>query len=298
MVRAGPFDQSPEPGALSHRVGGRVEHHRHAPTEQLANVSPTRLPHPPGAGHMVRQVADAAWKKVAQEIVPRREQGVVVPTSPRARVNLPAPVLPQRKHSAAVVMTGSSKGARSPRRRGGRSNETFCWNADGLGQATTRATMRTTHRTKDHPAFDQGLSPGKCRATRRARSGPWQQCVVAGDGAPGGIRTPDQWLRKPLLYPAELRARGVARPRGDRVNPRRTGSIAELGGEVHASPRPSQGYPARGRGSAERGAEVLPEPPRSPSPKGERGLCLAWMGILASLGRSPQPSPRKGEGVS
>ena len=26
-------------------------------------------------------------------------------------------------------------------------------------------------------------------------------------GAPGGIRTPDQWLRKPLLYPAELRAR-------------------------------------------------------------------------------------------
>lgn len=27
-------------------------------------------------------------------------------------------------------------------------------------------------------------------------------------GAPGGIRTPDQWLRKPLLYPAELRAPG------------------------------------------------------------------------------------------
>lgn len=27
------------------------------------------------------------------------------------------------------------------------------------------------------------------------------------NGAPGGIRTPDQWLRKPLLYPAELRAR-------------------------------------------------------------------------------------------
>ena len=27
-----------------------------------------------------------------------------------------------------------------------------------------------------------------------------------GDGAPGGIRTPDQWLRKPLLYPAELQA--------------------------------------------------------------------------------------------
>src|SRR5690606_5003580 len=27
------------------------------------------------------------------------------------------------------------------------------------------------------------------------------------NGAPGGVRTPDQWLRKPLLYPAELQAR-------------------------------------------------------------------------------------------
>jgi hypothetical protein len=26
------------------------------------------------------------------------------------------------------------------------------------------------------------------------------------DGALGGIRTPGQWLRRPLLYPAELRA--------------------------------------------------------------------------------------------
>jgi hypothetical protein len=26
-------------------------------------------------------------------------------------------------------------------------------------------------------------------------------------GAPGGIRTPDLWLRRPMLYPAELRAR-------------------------------------------------------------------------------------------
>jgi hypothetical protein len=30
--------------------------------------------------------------------------------------------------------------------------------------------------------------------------------VIGNIGAPGGIRTPDQWLRKPLLYPAELRA--------------------------------------------------------------------------------------------
>ena len=31
-------------------------------------------------------------------------------------------------------------------------------------------------------------------------------------GAPGGIRTPDQWLRKPLLYPAELQARATYSP--------------------------------------------------------------------------------------
>src|SRR5690606_17506234 len=43
-----------------------------------------------------------------------------------------------------------------------------------------------------------------------------------GNGAPGGIRTPDQWLRKPLLYPAELQARGrllstIAPSRASRV---------------------------------------------------------------------------------
>jgi hypothetical protein len=32
-------------------------------------------------------------------------------------------------------------------------------------------------------------------------------------GAPGGIRTPDQRLRKPLLYPAELQARNGYCPR-------------------------------------------------------------------------------------
>lgn len=36
----------------------------------------------------------------------------------------------------------------------------------------------------------------------------WRRAGNTGkNGAPGGIRTPDQWLRKPLLYPAELRAR-------------------------------------------------------------------------------------------
>ena len=43
-----------------------------------------------------------------------------------------------------------------------------------------------------------------------ARLSRWSQARSqdghSGPGAPGGIRTPDQWLRKPLLYPAELRA--------------------------------------------------------------------------------------------
>ncbi len=45
---------------------------------------------------------------------------------------------------------------------------------------------------------DQGLSEGRPGITEGSHPQ---------DGAPGGIRTPDQRLRKPLLYPAELRAR-------------------------------------------------------------------------------------------
>jgi hypothetical protein len=48
--------------------------------------------------------------------------------------------------------------------------------------------------------------------------------INEGSGAPGGIRTPDQWLRKPLLYPAELRARGVQRAgMGDPKGARQSG---------------------------------------------------------------------------
>ena len=52
--------------------------------------------------------------------------------------------------------------------------------------------------TKSRGLFQKGTS-GASRAPRPPRGG---------NGAPGGIRTPDQWLRKPLLYPAELRAHG------------------------------------------------------------------------------------------
>lgn len=40
----------------------------------------------------------------------------------------------------------------------------------------------------------------------RERLAVFSGCDDPVHGAPGGIRTPDQWLRKPLLYPAELRA--------------------------------------------------------------------------------------------
>src|SRR6201999_514635 len=54
--------------------------------------------------------------------------------------------------------------------------------------------------------FCGGGGSGKVRAIARPR-----RREKGKDGAPGGIRTPDQRLRKPLLYPAELRAPGVLR---------------------------------------------------------------------------------------
>jgi hypothetical protein len=58
-----------------------------------------------------------------------------------------------------------------------------------------------------------------CRArtgapSRNAMAGnPDWRSVRRKNGAPGGIRTPDQRLRKPLLYPAELQARDAHCPR-------------------------------------------------------------------------------------
>src|SRR5437667_10463284 len=34
---------------------------------------------------------------------------------------------------------------------------------------------------------------------------PTRLTILSHRGAPGGIRTPDLWLRRPMLYPAELR---------------------------------------------------------------------------------------------
>jgi hypothetical protein len=46
---------------------------------------------------------------------------------------------------------------------------------------------------------------------RRIKKGPKQLSLSpCFNGAPGAIRTPDLWIRSPLLYPAELRAQTVA----------------------------------------------------------------------------------------
>ncbi len=88
---------------------------------------------------------------------------------------------------------------------------------------------------------------------RRGHTG-WGGC-----GAPGGIRTPDQWLRKPLLYPAELRAQrtriltanGAPRlPHADRMPQRPAPAFARARGGRWWRPADGGGLREAGRGSA------------------------------------------------
>lgn len=72
------------------------------------------------------------------------------------------------------------------------------------GTANTDMTART-----ETDAGDQSHHPTtgtKKPQALRERLAVFRGCDNPVHGAPGGIRTPDQWLRKPLLYPAELRA--------------------------------------------------------------------------------------------
>lgn len=63
------------------------------------------------------------------------------------------------------------------------------------------------------PHARQGCGPSG--ALRMGQASP--QRGIPENGAPGGIRTPDQRLRKPLLYPAELQARAAYSPRFGRA---------------------------------------------------------------------------------
>ena len=73
------------------------------------------------------------------------------------------------------------------------------------GPTSLRISLRspiTTQLTPSHPILED---PGRQRRETHAGTG-----VVAAelvDGAPGGTRTPDPRLRRPLLYPTELQAR-------------------------------------------------------------------------------------------
>src|SRR5437867_13436695 len=57
------------------------------------------------------------------------------------------------------------------------------------------------------------MCPHLTRGTQRARSGADANLFLCLGmcGAPGGARTPDHRIRSPVLYPAELRARGCGK---------------------------------------------------------------------------------------
>src|SRR5690606_10622233 len=100
------------------------------------------------------------------------------------------------------------------------------------------------------------------------------------DGAPGGIRTPDQWLRKPLLYPAELQARCRSLPGDATVVP--VASTPFLRGVEAASGdgRPAGDYvihPGRATSRALRaaaGAAEVQQSPRPSLPRRDRAMPL------------------------
>ncbi|AGI06616.1 Hypothetical Protein XCAW_00798 [Xanthomonas citri subsp. citri Aw12879] len=98
-------------------------------------------------------------------------------------------------------------------------------------------------------------------------------------GAPGGIRTPDQWLRKPLLYPAELRAPGRtlcqnSRHARDGAGRRRTWASHGVTGDVMTpASRPGQSVG------------------RNPMPRFERTGPRPCNGVAVSSGSLQNASP-------
>jgi hypothetical protein len=73
-----------------------------------------------------------------------------------------------------------------------------------------RGGRRRQHRDRSETYRDSGLAAKEQHeatlvSLRRELPG-----SLSSDGAPGGIRTPDPRLRRPMLYPTELQARAVA----------------------------------------------------------------------------------------
>ena len=108
--------------------------------------------------------------------------------------------------------------------------KTETWVADRTGHTSSQ--MINRYRRKARQASELGLGellpmsqaiPELCqRRPTRAEWQPEANALALGsdalpphcpaDGTPEGIRTPDRWIRNPLLYPAELRARGSCLP--------------------------------------------------------------------------------------
>src|SRR5437667_11769125 len=71
---------------------------------------------------------------------------------------------------------------------------------DRPGREPPRYLEERREEVRTHP----DAHPGELGWDRLAHTRP---TTLSHRGAPGGIRTPDLWLRRPMLYPAELRAR-------------------------------------------------------------------------------------------
>ncbi len=113
-----------------------------------------------------------------------------------------------------------------------------------------------------HPLSDRRFCLGQVTDRPAAtRCGENAKAISRNVGAPGGTRTHDPWLRRPVLYPAELQARvlvgrdqrasvrgrratGVANDQ-DACATRRLARISDASGEDTGSPatRPTRGAP-------------------------------------------------------
>ena len=84
------------------------------------------------------------------------------------------------------------------------------------GWKTQTMVQRYAHPSPDHirAAVERLATSGSATDTKTGTNGTAerrQALEVPGKfGAPGGIRTPDPRLRRPMLYPTELQARAVA----------------------------------------------------------------------------------------
>ena len=107
--------------------------------------------------------------------------------------------------------------------------------ATGISEARCGKSQWAPGRIRNH-------SRGATRVAADSR-GVAGAAIRDADGAPGRIRTCDLWLRRPTLYPAELRARAVS-VRGGAVARQRRTPIVLFNGTARKHARPDRACPA------------------------------------------------------